>query len=182
MNQNVITMRLRDFTRDDHPFGNKQGRETLSLISDFVDDHPSDIYEISLEGIVATDASFPRESVISLAKLSKGEKGFYLTGSLTKDLLDNWHYAAIAKEQPLILKTDDDYSIIGPALNQGAKELLDFVMKEGEVTTSKVVQKFGGSAQNASAKLKKLYSTSLILGSKAVAESGGLEFVYRAIK
>jgi hypothetical protein len=175
-------MRLRDFTRDDHPFGNKQGRETLSLISDFVDDHPSDIYEISLEGIVATDASFPRESVISLAKLSKGEKGFYLTGSLTKDLLDNWHYAAIAKEQPLILKTDDDYSIIGPALNQGAKELLDFVMKEGEVTTSKVVQKFGGSAQNASAKLKKLYSTSLILGSKAVAESGGLEFVYRAIK
>lgn len=182
MNQKVMPMRLRDFTRDDHPFGNKQGRETLSLLSDFVDENPSDIYEISIEGIVATDASFPRESVISLVKLSKGERGFYLTGSFTKDLLDNWHYAAIAKEQPLILKTDNGYSIIGPTLSKGAKELLDFVMKEGEVTTSKVVQKFGGSAQNASAKLKKLYSTGLILGSKDVAESGGLEFVYRAIK
>lgn len=175
-------MRLRDFTKDDHPFGNKQGREVLSLLSDFVDSNPADIYEISIEGITATDASFPRESVISLAKLNKGEKGFYLSGSFTKDLLDNWHYAAIAKEQPLIFKADHGYSIIGPSLSKGAKELLDFIMKEGEVTTSKVVQKFGGSAQNASAKLKKLYASGLILGSKAVAESGGLEFVYRAIK
>lgn len=175
-------MRLRDFTKDDHPFGNKQGRETLSLLSDYIDEYPSEIYEISMEGIAATDASFPRESVISLAKLSKGQMGFYLTGSFTKDLLDNWHYAAIAKEQPLIVKTNDGYSVIGPALNQGAKDLLDFIMQEGEVTTSKVVQKFGGSAQNSSAKLKKLHSTGLILGRKVVAESGGLEFVYKAIK
>jgi hypothetical protein len=175
-------MRLRDFTKDDHPFGNKQGRETLSLLSDYMDEHPAEIYEISMDGIAATDASFPRESVISLAKLSKGQTGFYLTGSFTKDLLDNWHYAAVAKEQPLIVKTNDGYSVIGPTLNQGAKELLDFIMQEGEVTTSKVVQKFGGSAQNSSAKLKKLYATGLILGSKAVAESGGLEFVYKAIK
>lgn len=182
MKQKIIPMRLRDFTKDDHPFGNKQGRETLSLMSDFVDENPSDIYEISIEGIIATDASFPREGVISLAKLNKGEKGFYLTGPFTKDLLDNWHYAAVAKEQPLILKTDDGYSIIGSPMSKGAKELLDFIMREGEVTTSKVVHKFGVSAQNASAKLKKLCSTGLILGSKAVAESGGLEFVYRAIR
>lgn len=182
MKQNIISIRLRDFTNDDHPFGNKQGREVLSLLSDYIDDNPSDIYEISIEGIVATDASFPRECIISLAKLNKGEKGFYLSGSFTKDLLDNWHYAAIAKDQPLTLKTDDGYTIIGPALSKGAKELLDFVMKEGEVTTSKVVQKFGGSTQNASGRLKKLYSSGLILGSKVVAETGGLEFVYRAIK
>jgi DNA-binding transcriptional ArsR family regulator len=182
MNQNSPIMRLRDFTKDDHPFGNKQGREVLSLLSDFVDNNPSDIYEISLEGITATDASFPRESVISLAKLNRGEKGFFLSGSLTKDLLDNWHYAAIAKEQSLILKTQDGYSIIGPPPSKGSQELLDFIMKEGEVTTSKIVQKFGGSAQNASAKLKKLFASGLILGSKAVAESGGLEFIYRAIK
>lgn len=181
MKQNVIFIRLRDFTKNDHPFGNKQGRETLLQLSDFVDDNPSDIYEISIEGIVATDASFPRESVISLAKLNKGERGFYLSGSFSKDLLDNWHYAAIAKEQPLILKTESEYSIIGPALSKGAKELFDFIMKEGEVTTSKVVQKFGGSPQNASAKLKKLYGSGLILGSKSVAESGGLEFVYKKI-
>lgn len=175
-------MRLRDFTRDDHPFGNKQGREVLSLLSDYVDNNPSDIYEISMEGIVATDASFPRESVISLVKLNKGEKGFFLSGAFTKDLLDNWHYAAIAKEQPLILKTQEGHSIIGPPLSKGAKELFEFIMKNGEITTSKVAQEFGVSAQNASAKLKKLFSTGLILGSKSVAESGGLEFVYRAIR
>ncbi|MEZ0150444.1 MAG: DNA-binding protein [Candidatus Reddybacter sp.] len=175
-------MRLRDFTKDDHPFGNKQGRETLSLLSDYIDENPALIYEISMDGIEATDASFPRESVISLAKLLKGEKGIYLTGSLTKDLLDNWHYAAIAKEQHIILQKSDGYLVIGPKLNEGQIQLFDYIMGEGEVTTSKVVQRFGGSAQNASAKLKKLYATGLILGHKAVADTGGLEFVYKAIK
>lgn len=182
MKQNKIILRLIDFTENDHPFGNKQGREVLAKLSDYIDAHESDIYEISLDGIVATDASFPRESVISLAKLNKGEKGFYLSGTLSKDLLDNWHYAAIAKEQPLILKEGNGYRIIGPEPKGGAKDLLDFIMEEGEVTTAKVVMKFGGSAQNASAKLKKLFTTGLILGRKAVAESGGLEFVYRAIR
>lgn len=175
-------MRLLELTNNDHPFGNKQGREVLLKLSDYIDEHPADIYEVSLDGIVATDASFPRESVISLAKMYKGEKGFYLTGQFSKDLLDNWHYAAIAKLQPLILKEDDGYRVIGPEPKGDAGELLNFIMKEGEVTTSKVVQKFGVSAQNASAKLKKLFATGLILGRKTVAETGGLEFVYRAIK
>jgi len=182
MNQNKIIVRLLDFTDNDHPFGNKQGREVLLKVSDYIDEHPANIYEISLEGIVATDASFPRESVISLAKMHKGEKGFYLTGNFSKDLLDNWHYAAVAKEQPLILREGNTHKVIGPEPKAGAKELLDFIMKEGEVTTAKVVQKFGGSAQNASAKLKKLFGTGLILGHKAVAASGGHEFVYSAIR
>jgi hypothetical protein len=182
MKQNKITMLLLDFTEDDHPFGNKQGRQVLVKLSDYIDEHEAEIYEVSLDGIVATDASFPRESVISLAKMHKGHKGFYLTGNLSKDLLDNWHYAAIAKEQPLIFKVDGGYKVIGDEPKAGAKDLLDFIMEEGEVTTAKVVRKFGGSAQNASAKLKKLYATGLIVGHKGVAESGGLEFVYRAIK
>lgn len=175
-------MRLIDFTENDYPFGNKQGREVFSKLAEFVDENPADIYEVSLEGIVATDASFPRESVISLAKIHKGEKGFYLSGKLSKDLLDNWHYAAMAKEQSLILKEKGGYKVIGVIPKSGAKELLDYVMDEGEVTTAKVVQKFGGSAQNASAKLKRLYTMGLIIGHKVVAESGGLEFVYKAIK
>jgi hypothetical protein len=181
MKQDNILLRLIEFAND-HPFGNKQGRDVLIKLSGYIDDHEADIYEVSLDGIIATDASFPRESVISLAKMYKGEKGFFLTGNLSKDLLDNWHYAAIAKEQPLILITNDGYKVIGPEPKAGSKELLDFIMDEGEVTTAKIVQKFGGSAQNASAKLKKLFATGLILGRKTIAESGGLEFVYRAIK
>lgn len=182
MKQNPILIKLSDLTENDHPFGNKQGREVLLKLSDYIDQHAGDIYEVSLDGIVATDASFPRESVISLAKMHKGEKGFYLTGKFSKDLLDNWNYAAIAKEQPLIVKERSGYRVIGPEPNAGAKELLDFVMKEGEVTTAKVVQEFGGSAQNASAKLKRLFSLGLILGQKVAAESGGLEFSFRAIR
>ena len=54
--------------------------------------------------------------------------------------------------------------------------------KQGEVTTSKVAAEFDLSSQNASGKLKKMFESGLILGSKQVAESGGHEFVYRAIK
>jgi predicted transcriptional regulator len=74
------------------------------------------------------------------------------------------------------------YEIIGPPLTSGARAILDFVMNEGITTTSKVAEKFRLSAQNASAKLKKLFTQGVILGSKEAAETGGIEFVYRAIK
>jgi predicted transcriptional regulator len=80
------------------------------------------------------------------------------------------------------LAKKDGYEVIGPPLTTGAKELLDFIMKEGVTTTSQVVDKFGVSAQNASAKLKKLFRQGIILGAKESAESGGIEFVYKAIK
>lgn len=174
---------LRKFTNSDHPFGNKQGRETLNRLVDFIDDHPAvTIFGLSLKEIEATDASFPRESVISLAKSLRGEKGFYLIGPFSKDLMDNWDYAAKAKEQPVIVLDESGYDVIGPELNTGARELLDFVMEEEVVTTSKVAEKFDLSAQNASGKLKKLYQQGLIMGAKEVAESGGMEFLYKAIK
>jgi predicted transcriptional regulator len=49
------------------------------------------------------------------------------------------------------------------------------------VTSSHVSKHFDISAQNASGRLKKLHATGLVLGQKEVAESGGLEFVYRSI-
>ena len=183
MKQNKIIIKLRDFTNDDHPFGNKQGRETFGKLLDFIDGHPaSNVFGISLNGIVATDASFPRESVISLAKSKRGEIGFYLTEFESKDVVDNWDYAAKAKEQAIIILLDNGYDLIGAGLNSGQRELLDFIMKEGVVTTSKVANKFDVSAQNASGRLKKLHVLGLIMGSKEVAESGGMEFIYRAIK
>lgn len=183
MKQNSLNITLLDFTNDDHPFGNKQGRETYSKLLDFIDEHPSaSIFGVSLQGIEATDASFPRESVISLAKSKRGEIGFYLEGFGSKDLLDNWDYAAQAKDQYLIVFDNGNYQIIGPKLNVGSREILDFVIKSGSTTTSQVADEFGLSPQNASGKLKKLLLQGLILGTKEVAESGGMEFIYRAIK
>ena len=53
--------------------------------------------------------------------------------------------------------------------------------KNKTVTTSRIAIELDVSAQNASAKLKKLLSMGLILGSKQTAESGGMEFIYTAI-
>lgn len=182
MNKNFI-IKLYELVGDSTAFGNIEGREVYQKLQSELDAHPDlKIIGISLGGITRTDASFPRESVVSLAKSRRGEKGFYLQDFANRDLMDNWDYAAIAKEQPLIVLTESGYELLGKDISKGARELLDFVMKSGTVTTSEVAEAFTVSAQNASAKLKKLYTQGLILGSKEVAESGGLEFIYRAIK
>jgi hypothetical protein len=182
MKHKKIVIDLKEIVNDEHAFGNEEGREAYLAISKIVDQNPSGIFfAISLKNIKATDASFPRESVISLAKGLRGEKGFYLIDVHSRDLLDNWAYGAIAKEQPIFVLSESGYEVIGIKLNQANKELLDFIISKKEVTTSMVVEHFGVSAQNASGKLKKLYNQGVILGSKEVAESGGLEFIYRSI-
>ena len=176
---------LSDITgKKDFLSGNVLGKKVFQDLQRVTDAHPDvAIFGISLKGILATDASFPRESVVSLAKLLCGEKGFFLKDFVSDDLIDNWDYAAKAKNQAIIFqKGSKGYDVIGPDLGAGPRELLDFVMKEGVVTTSKVAKKFDVSAQNASAKMKKLHAMGLVLGSKETAESGGLEFVYQAIR
>jgi hypothetical protein len=163
--------------------GNELGKSVFQKLQRAVDFHPGvAVFAISLKGILATDASFPRESVVSLIKVLRGEKGFYVKDFASDDLVDNWDYAAKAKDQAVIIRKGQTYDVIGPELGEGARELLDYAMKEGVVTTSKVAKKFDVSAQNASAKMKKLYAMGLVLGTKESAETGGLEFVYKAIK
>lgn len=182
MKQLVYKILLSEVVGSDHAFGNDEGSEAYVKIKKIVDGHPScDVFAISLEGIRFTDASFPRESVISLAKALKGEKGFYLSNVQNRDLLDNWSYGATAKDHPLLVKNDSGYEVLGMKLSTTVKELLDFVIAKKTVTSSNVSKHFDISAQNASGRLKKLHATGLVLGQKEVAESGGLEFVYHSI-
>ncbi|GAB6906278.1 conserved hypothetical protein [Desulfosarcina cetonica] len=181
MNENII-IKLSDFVGDS-AFGNKEGREVYQKLLDRLDAHPDKkIIGISLAGITRTDASFPRESVISLVKSRNGEKGFYLQDFASRDLMDNWDYAAKAKGLTMIVIVDDGYELIGVDITPSAKELLDFAMKHRTVTTSMISSEFDISAQNASAKLKKLSSVGLVLATKQTAETGGMEFVYTAIQ
>lgn len=182
MKQKSLIIKLISLVGDSFAFGNEMGRKVFGKLQQIVDDNPQEnVFGISLEGIEATDASFPRESVISLAKLLREDKGFYLTQVMSKDLLDNWSYAATAKDQPIFVY-NNSYKIIGPALTEGTMQLIDFIMKNEFTTTSMVASEFDISTQNASGKLKKLYRQGLILGKKEVAESGGHEFVYVPIK
>lgn len=183
MNQKSIVVRLLDFTGVDRPFGNSQGKAVFRKLADFVESHPEvRSFGISLNGIEATDASFPRESVISLAKQLRGERGIYLTGIHNRDLVDNWNYAALAKEQPMVIWNGPDFEVIGAAMNQATKTLVEYVLQKGEVTTSQVAADLGLSVQNASTRLKSLVLQGYFLRLEEVAESGGIEFKYLAIK
>lgn len=176
-------LRLYDLIEGETAFGNAEGREVFQKLLSELDAQPANkVIGISLKGVKRTDASFPRESVVSLAKSRSGEKGFYLRDFTSRDLMDNWDYAATAKGIAMIVITPDGYDLIGDEISAGAKDLLDHVMKEGTVTTSKVAEIFDVSAQNASAKLKKLHAKGLVLGTKQAAESGGMEFIYTAIR
>ena len=183
MNQNKDVIKLLNFTNDDHPFGNVQGKETFRKLVDYIDDHPSVlIFGISLAGIEATDASFPRESVISVAQKYRELKGFYLEQVQNPDILDNWDYAANVKKQPLVYWNKNKYRVLGPKLTSASTELVSYVLTKGSVGASQTAEDLGISVQNASTRLKKLVNEGYILRTEDVAESGGIEFVYQAIK
>lgn len=183
MKQNV-TIELFSLVNDPFAFGNEEGRAVNQKMAKIIDENPlQNIFGVSLKGMQFIDASFARESVITLAKQYRTEKGFYLQDFASKDLEDNWDYAAVAKDQPILIwNTDGSYKLLGPKFPSSTLELLNFIHQQGEVTTSKVASKFELSTQNASGKLKKMFTQGLILGSKEIAESGGLEFIYTAIK
>lgn len=177
----IIT--LRNFTKDAHPFGNVQGKDIFQELKSVVDNNSLvEVFGISLAGIEMSDASFPRESVIAIAKQYRGDKGFYLTDVSNSDLIDNWQYGAQAKEQPLVIWSDSDYKIIGPTMSKSTQSLVEFVLNKLSVTAAQVASEFDLSIPNASTRLKNLFKSGYILRSEKVAESGGKEFFYKAIK
>lgn len=183
MNQKSILTSLLTFTSSDHPYGNSEGKEVLRKLSEFVEKNAScNIFGISLKGITATDASFPRESVVTLAKQLRGEKGFYLTDLVNRDLIDNWSYAALAKDQPLVIWNDGNFEIIGPELNKSTSDLVEYVLKRRAVVTSQVAAELGLSVPNASTRLKSLVTQGYLLRTEDAAQTGGIEFKYTAIK
>lgn len=183
MNQKSAVVKLRDFTKNAHPFGNGEGKEVFRKLLDFVEQSPgTEVFGISLDGIEATDASFPRESVISVAKQLRGEKGFYLADLSNRDLIDNWSYAARAKEQPLVIWNGGDFEIIGPELNKSTRDLIEYVLRKGSVLASQVASDLGLSVPNASTRLKNLVLQGYIRRTEDVADSGGIEYKYSAIK
>ena len=183
MNQKSMILELRKLTSSKTPFGNVEGKAVFQKLANAVAQNSGvDVFGISLAGIEVTDASFPRESVVSLAKQLRGEKGFYLMSFTNRDLIDNWWYAAKAKEQPLVIWTDHDFEIIGPEINQSATDLVSYVLTKGSVLASQAAADLNLSVPNASTRLKNLVNQGYLMRSDAVAESGGIEFIYGAIK
>jgi hypothetical protein len=166
------------------PFGNIQGKAVFLRVCEIVGkhSHPT-MFEVSFDGLEATDASFARESVVSAAKFYQDQHHFFLTNIADRDLIDNWKYAAHAKKQPLMIwHSDTDFEVIGPEMTPSASELLTYVVQHGKVGTSQVAADLGISVPNASTRLKKLVTEGYLVRREDAADSGGVEYLYMPIK
>lgn len=163
-------------------WGNEQGREVYAKLLCAVEEHPGTrVFEISLTGVKRTDASFPRESVVELAKRFRKQLGFVLTDVPNESLLFNWLVAAEKKQQPLFVKGKTGWDLIGGELSPAKKALLDYVMEHKAVRTAQLAADLGLKTTNASTQLKDLWDMGYVLRHEEIAESGGVEYVYSAI-
>src|SRR6185369_14174973 len=157
MNENAGEIRLRDLMARDDGWGHEEGHKVfLALLKAIKAQSTVKIFRISLDGVKRTDASFPRESVLELARRYRGEKGFCLINFTNKDLLDNWDAAAIKKDQPLVVWKNDEYEFIGPPPSLGNRELFEFALTVPSLTTATAVRRLNLKITNASTKLKQL--------------------------
>ena len=179
----VVRLRLADYLgASKEGWGNEQGREVYAMLLRAVEQHPSArVFEISLEGVKRTDASFPRESVVELARRFRKQLGFVISDVAHDDLLFNWFVAADKKQQPLFVKGKSGWDLIGGELSPAKKSLLDYVMANKAVRTSEVAADLGLKTTNASTQLKDLWEMGYVLRHEEAADTGGVEFVYTAI-
>lgn len=164
-------------------WGHEEGRQVHLKLLSRVEQNPADLVcEISLNGVERTDASFPRESVIELARRFRGHRGFCLVDVARADLLENWDAAATKIGQPICVWNGDKVTVIGPKPTEGTAEILSYILENSFVTTNAVVGKFQLTVQNASNKLNRLWKDGYILRKECVSPSGGSEYQYFRIK
>ena len=178
-----MQIRLRDYMPGPDGWGHAQGRHIYEKLRALVEAHPGEmIYAISLEGIEHTDASFPRESVVELARRYRCQRGFCLQDATDPDLLDNWDAAALKREQPLIVWQGETARILGPQPGEGLREMLRYVLSVPFTATSDAAHALHLKVPNASNKLKQLWQGGYIMRRERTASSGGVEYEYYRIK
>lgn len=164
-------------------WGHIQGRQVYERLRATVEAHLSEeIFRISLDGVKRTDITFPRESVIELAKQYRGRCGFCLIDVSDQDLLDNWDAAALRREQPMMVWNGTQLNrILGPELSTGLRDMFFYVLSVPIAHTSEAATSLGLKVPNASNKLKQLWREGYILRREQSANSGGVEYDYLRI-
>ena len=179
MNQIVGVISLRKHMDRDDGWGNAEGREVFQRILKTIESDPGKlIYRISLEGVKRTDASFPRESVVELARRFREKKGFCLVDISDPDLLDNWHDAAVRREQPLTVWQSGKPKIIGPSPTSGNEAILNYTLSKVEATAADVAKTLNLQVTNASTKLRQLEKEGFVMRRQEPSPTGGIEYRY----
>lgn len=183
MKQIWAEIRLRELMSLEDGWGIEEGREVYHKFLGRIEAHPQAVmFRISLAGVRRTDVSFPRESVVELARRFRGQKGFSLWDATDENVLDNWDAAATKREQPLFVWNRKGYRLLGPLPSPGLRRLLDFALESESVTTAQVARHFRWSASNASNKLRALAEGGYLLRREETAASGGIEFLHHRIR
>lgn len=179
MNENGATIYLRQLMDRDDGWGNAEGREVFQGLLKKIEADPGKVvYRISLNGVRRTDASFPRESVVELAKRFRGKKGFCLVDVADPDLLDNWDAAAAKREQPITVWRNGKPEIIGRKPTAGNEGVLGYVLSNGEATAASAARQLRLQLTNASTKLRQLEKDGFIMRRDEVSPTGGIEYKY----
>jgi hypothetical protein len=182
MNQNGATIYLRQLMDRDDGWGNAEGREVFQRLLKKIEADPTKVvYRVSLDGVRRTDASFPRESVIELARRFRGNKGFCLVDIADPDLLDNWDAAAAKRDQPMTVWRNGKPEIIGHKPTAGNEEVLKYVLSKGEASAASVARELKLQLTNASTKLRQLEKDGFIMRHDEASPTGGIEYIYFGI-
>ena len=183
MNKNSIVIRLRDFMNSSEGWGRDQGRETYQKLIDFVEQNPGVlIFRISLDGVIRVDISFSSETIVEIARRYRGKKGFCFIDLNDSDMKENWEAAAERKNQPLMVWTDHESSVIGPKPSKGNMNAFEFALDFPHTRAAGFAATVSGmSIANASTKFKQLWQGGFLLRREEISESGGVEFSYHKI-
>ena len=182
MNQGQ-TIRLRELMARDDGWGTDEGHDVYLKLVRLVEASPSTlVFRISLAGVRRTDASFPRESVMEVARRYRKKVGFCLVDADNRDLLDNWDAAALKKEQPMFVWRKEQWQLIGPQPSPGIASALQLAVKDERIRAADLADKLSLKIANASMKLKQLWEAGYLLRVEDSADSGGLEFTCSLIR
>ncbi len=177
------SIKLRELMDRDDGWGTDEGHEVYLKLIRTVQRHPGTaIFVVSLEGVRRTDASFPRESVMEVARRYRKKAGICLVDVANDDMMDNWDAAAQKKEQPIFVWLNKAYRLLGPQPSAGNTEVLQFVVSRFETRASNVAKELSLKIANASMKLRQLWEQGFILRSEDVAETGGIEYTYFPVR
>lgn len=178
-----ILIKLVDFMDSPEGWGRDQGRRAYSRLLEYVHSHSStSIFRISMLGVEKMDVSYASETLVALARRLRGNKGICIVDLVDIDIRENIDAAAARMGQPLIVWSGKAGEPIGAPPSNGTREALAFALAHGEVRASEFSEAMTQiSIANASSKFKQLWQQGFLLRCEGVADSGGVEYRYRAI-
>ncbi|MDE3739399.1 hypothetical protein PSH28_22575 [Pseudomonas resinovorans] len=181
MKQKISHIKFIDFAGEPNPYGTIRGKQAHDKLVSFIESTNTPIFGISFKEIEGADSSYLRESLISVVKKFKDERTIFIEDLTDPDIIYNLKLAANAKNQPIVNWVGSECEVLGPQPSSSNQALLDLVISNRSLTTSKASSVLDISVQNASTKLKKLFEDGYVSRTEEAAETGGKEFVYHVI-